>query len=80
MASKDISDRVACEAIRDWRETSPLMGADELLASRTGQPLKVCQRVIERVMNRGLADSGVSDRTGWLTQKGKELLCNVVDL
>lgn len=46
----------------------------EALAVETGQPEKVCFRAMERALDRGLIECGVSIRTGWLTDKGKQLL------
>lgn len=45
-----------------------------ILAARTGQPLKVCYRAMERAYRRGLVDYGVSLRSGWVTEKGKALI------
>lgn len=45
----------------------------EALAAETGQPEKVCFRAMERAADRGLIEYGVSLRTGWLTEKGKQL-------
>lgn len=46
----------------------------EALAAQTGQPEKVCYRAMERAERRGLIEVGTSLRTGWLSEKGKELL------
>jgi len=46
----------------------------ETLATETGCSEKVAFRAMERVHNKGLAESGVSLRTGWLTDKGVALL------
>jgi len=50
------------------------MFADQLLVKWTGEPIKVCNRAMERAEDHGLIKSGVSLRTAWLTPKGKELL------
>jgi hypothetical protein len=68
VATKDITDRQVCEAVRDWKHTNVF--ADELLATRTGQPLKVATSALERAERRGLIDYGVSLRTAWLTDAG----------
>jgi hypothetical protein len=47
---------------------------DEFLALTTKQPLKVCIRAIERELDNGLIDFGVSLRAGFLTDGGKEKL------
>jgi len=85
MATKDITDRQVCEAVRDYHlqikeagePYGKLIGLKwpyELLAQRTGEPEKVCYRAMERAEERGLIDYGVSLRTGWLSEKGEELL------
>lgn len=79
MATKDISDKQVCEAVRDARAADWKRGGKEcwpydLLAERTGQPFKVCWRALERAEARGLIEYGASLRTGWLTQEGEGLL------
>lgn len=46
----------------------------EALAVETGQPEKVCFRAMERALDRGYIECGVSIRTGWLTAAGKQLI------
>lgn len=46
----------------------------ELLAKRTGEHWKVCYSAMVRACDRGLIEYGTSLRSGWLTEKGKELL------
>lgn len=77
MSTKDILDAevlrsyVDAKAIRETgREVWPL----DILEERTGQCEKVCWRAMERASRRGLIDSGVSLRSGWLTDKGLALL------
>ncbi len=72
MKRSDITDRMVCDAYQRRGNTF----ADEFLASKTGAPLKVARAAIARAFGRGLLDSGISDRTGWLTEKGLELLNN----
>lgn len=50
------------------------MFADGILKSRTGQPEKVIFRCLERAVDRGLLDYGVSLRTAWLPEKGEMYL------
>lgn len=75
MSTKDISDKQVCEAYRDFK-AADMRGPwpYELLQERTGQPLKVCWRAMERASDRGFVDYGVSLRTGWLTPEGEALL------
>lgn len=40
----------------------------------SGQPEKVCFRAIERAIDRGYCDCGISTRTAWATDEGKALL------
>ena len=71
MARKDITDKQVVHAVHDARERR--MFATDLLVERTGQPLKVCIRALERACDRDLMTYGVSLRTGWLTIKGEQL-------
>lgn len=75
MKRSDITDRMVCDAYRRRGKAF----ADEFLAAETGAPLKVARAAIARAFCRGLLDSGISDRTGWLTEKGLELLNNRSD-
>lgn len=81
MSRKDVSDVdvvVACRDAKHSRAQGVVDGscgwADELLAERTGQPRKVCERAMERAVRRGLIEYGVSLRTAWPTPKGMALL------
>jgi len=81
VATKDITDKQVCEA---YAEAARQRGLDwiyhryewpyEILERATGQPEKVCYRAMERAESRGYIEYGVSLRTGWLTEKGKELM------
>jgi hypothetical protein len=73
MPTRDITDQQVCEAVREWSLAGSRF-ADEILAERTGQPLKVCVRAMERADRHGLLEWGVSLRSGWLTQRGHDLL------
>ena len=82
MATKDITDLQVVEAyaemkrhmdaIREIKRT--FQYADEILERMTGQPLKVCQRAMERAYGHGLVEYGMWLRGGWLTDAGKSLL------
>jgi hypothetical protein len=79
MATKHITDKQVCEAVRDargmeWMRDGKECWPYDLLAERTGQPLKVCWRALERACDRDLVTFGTSLRTGWLTAAGKTLL------
>lgn len=73
VSRKDVTDIAVVLACRDALNTSVVF-ADELLAARTGQPRKVCERAMERAVRRGLIEYGVSLRTAWPTPKGMALL------
>ncbi len=73
MSRKDISDWMVVKAYHEahgnysiWPET--------LLGEWTGEPLKVCYAAMERAMQHGLIEYGVTLRAGWLTPKGKAVL------
>lgn len=73
MARKDISDLQVLQACVDFRAAprgAPVKFANEILAERTGQCLKVCDRAMERAERRGLIECGVSLRTAWPTDAG----------
>lgn len=90
MAMKDISDEQVCRAVQAYQDAmrampkKPIYGNTttydsphwpyEALALETGQCEKVCYRAMERACDRDLIEFGMSLRTGWLTDKGKELL------
>ena len=79
--TKDITDEMVCRAYeraekqrgngRAWRDYDDPYTA---LERETGACFKVCYRAMERAANRGFIDYGMSLRTGWLTDKGKELI------
>ena len=72
MATKDITDKQVCEAYGQYTETQ--RWPYEILAEMTGEPVKVCIRAMERAARRGYIECGVSLRSGWLTEKGQQLL------
>lgn len=82
MATKSITDLQVAQAYAQWRlelESTPNQARDALtiLQLITKEPPKVCYRAAERADKRGLIDYGTSLRTGWLTDKGNQLLHHV---
>lgn len=73
MATKHISDKQVVEAVNQYTQNHDRWPY-EILAEVTGQCEKVCVRAMERSSDRGLLEYGVSLRTSWLTDKGRELL------
>ena len=76
MARKDVTDKRVCEVYQKLEKEMSKFPY-ELLAKETGQPEKVCYRAMERASDHGLIEYGVSLRTGWLTEKGRNLINNV---
>jgi hypothetical protein len=72
MSRKGISDKLVCDAYFQAREKN--VWPYELLEEWTGEPFKVCYRAMERAHKNGLVDYGVSLRSGFLTDKGRELI------
>ena len=80
MATKDITDKQVCEAYKDVAIIkkngdifSMCIFPHELLQIRTKECRKVCIRATQRAENRGFIDCGITLRSGWLTDEGKEL-------
>lgn len=73
LATKDIPDKMVCLAYANKTGLGCAF-ADEALQKISGAHPKVCLRAMERACRRGLIDYGVTLRSGWLTEKGKELL------
>lgn len=73
MARKDISDIQVLRAYQKHKEGDSRFPY-EILSEETGQPEKVCYAAMERAAGRGFLDYGVSLRSGWITEKGLELL------
>ena len=84
MATKDITDEQVCGAYetyscaRDVYKQSDDYWPYTILEGWTGEPFKVCYAAMERAARRGLIDYGVSLRTGWLTDKGRQLLLDAL--
>lgn len=79
MATKDITDKQVCQSYKEYQDEISnnnygCLWPYERLMQQTGECLKVCYRACERADDRGYIEYGVSLRSGWLTDKGKELL------
>jgi len=74
MATKNITDIQVLKAYQDSKVTIDGKWPYDLLMELTGQCEKVCYRAMERACKRGLIDYGTSLRSGWITNKGYELL------
>lgn len=74
MARKDITDLQVLKAYQESKRINMDKWPYEILMEWTGEPEKVCYRAMERAENRGLIDCGITLRSGWITDKGKELL------
>lgn len=74
MARKDVTDRMVCEAAEAFHANTDGPNVESLLIQRTGQHWKVCNAALERADKRRLIECGVSMRTSWLTDKGREYL------
>jgi hypothetical protein len=75
MAMKDIPDKMVLLAYKMFEEDR-MNGKFpyDYLMEISNQPFKVCYKCMERASDRDLIDYGVSLRTGWITEKGQELL------
>lgn len=77
MATKDITD---FQVVKAYAYCTVMRNKEERLfpytrlAEVTGQCEKVCYSACERAARRGYIDWGTTLRSGWLTDKGRELL------
>lgn len=71
--TKHISDLAVVRAVAAY-STTRMAFPYETLADAFGCSQKVAYRACERACRHGLLEYGTSLRTGWLTDKGKELL------
>lgn len=75
MKRSDISDLEVCKAVAEYQEKR---GEGEFpyeaLAKKFGCSEKLAYRACERADDNGLIECGVSLRTGWLSEKGLELI------
>lgn len=74
MARKDIPDALVLFAHMIARQSPFEVFPYDYLMAWTGEPFKVCWAAMERAYDHGLLDVGVSLRTGWLSDKGKQLI------
>jgi hypothetical protein len=74
MATKNITDFQVVKAQSDWHKNQDGKWGYELLQERHGECQKVCLRALDRAYQRGYLEYGVSLRTAWLTEKGKNLI------
>ncbi len=72
MKRSDITDLQVCQATRDSKQSREFI--TDLLVARIGCPIKVAESALKRAIDRDLIDYGVSTRTGWLTEKGEQLI------
>jgi len=75
MKTHDITDKMVCEAVAEYQSdiyNKPF--PYEIIAQKTGCAEKVAYRAMERAVDSDYLDYGVSLRTAWLTEKGKEVL------
>jgi hypothetical protein len=76
----DISDRDVCLAYKEYHKRMEKQGYEkpyypyEFLSKHTGKNEVACFKACERAERRGFIEYGVSLRTGWLTEKGEELI------
>lgn len=63
----------ACE-YRDLNKHKEILFLTDLLCEATGAPEKVVVRALERENRNGMIEYGVSLRTAWMTDKGKEYM------
>ena len=74
MKTSDITDLQVLQSQQRWLLQRDGPWGYEILERETGIHSKVCWRAFERAEKRGLLEYGVSLRTAWITEKGKELL------
>ncbi len=74
MSRKNITDEMVCRAYEECKRINLDRWPYEILQEWTGEPEKVCYRAMERAEERGYIEYGTSIRSGWLTEKGEELL------
>lgn len=75
MSMKNVPDWLVCRAVQAYQDDAEKdFFPYDLLTYMTGECEKVCIRAMERACRHELIEYGVSLRTGWLTQKGKDLI------
>ena len=73
MQRKDINNIEVCQAVQEYQHDRGKSSC-EILAEKFSCDEKLAYSVCERAEDDGLIDYGVSLRTGWLTEKGEQLL------
>lgn len=73
MSRKNVSDLLVCKAYAIGKPFDDKWPYD-LLEEWTGEPVKVCYRAMERANDRGYIEYGTSLRSGWLTEKGQQMI------
>lgn len=72
MARKDITDGLVCRACLEAHQRC--VKSIDLLVEQTRQPKKVCRAAMERSLQRGYIECGVSIDTAWIEDAGRALL------
>lgn len=84
MATKDVTDAMVCMAYAQAQKQRGVNWDNDyeypyiILMRETGECMKVCYAAMERACRHGLIEYGVSLRTGWLTDKGNDLIKEAV--
>lgn len=73
MKRSDISNIEVCQAVAEYQRVQGNFPY-EILARKFNCSEKLAYSACERAEKKDLIDYGVSLRTGWLTEKGKQLL------
>ena len=73
MKRSDITNEKVCEAVEQYQKDKDKFPY-EILAEKFNCSEKLAYSACERAAKNGLIEYGVSLRTGWLTEKGKEIL------
>ena len=73
MKRADISDYEVCKAVQTYKSFQGYFPY-EILSAKFNCDEKLAYSACERAERNGLIEYGVSLRTGWLTEKGEQLL------
>jgi hypothetical protein len=73
VSRKNVTNLLVCRAYAARKPFDDKWPYD-LLSEWTGEPVKVCYRAMERAEEQGYIEYGTSLRSGWLTEKGKQLV------
>lgn len=79
MSRKDITDLMVVKAVSECKKSNSSSWPYEILSTLANENEKVCYRAMERCHGRGYLEYGVSLRTAWLSEKGRELMENEKD-